>query len=126
MEHKQLTINGFTAPLIDHINRCKILMNISPISAALIFRITDEKQLIERGNVLSIVRDDLDDIQQENYIYIPGYRFMKTHLSGSHKMWVDAIIVGTNDQSIIQSLSPRAIDKILISKRESKKTKNGF
>lgn len=125
MEHKKITINNHTASLIEHINRCKMLMNIEPISAALIFRFTEQKELIERGNVLSIAARDLDDIKEENYVYISGFRFIKTHLSGSQKMWVDAIIVGTTDQSLIQTISPRAIDKILITRRETKKTNNG-
>lgn len=124
MQKKLITLNGHTASLIEHINRTKNLMNTDPVSATLIFRYIATDCLIERGNVLCIAQEDLADIKNDNYLYIPKFRFENTHLSGNSKTWVDAIIVGTTDETHANNLSPRSIDQILINKREAKKKKN--
>ncbi|MFZ5954173.1 MAG: hypothetical protein ACOYT8_03715 [Candidatus Dependentiae bacterium] len=123
MQKKLITLNGHTASLIDHIDRSKKLMNTDPISATLILRYIATECLIERGNVLCITQEDLTDIKNDNYVYVPKFRFDNTHLSGNKKIWVDAIIVGTTDENHVHDLSPRSIDKILIDKREAKKKK---
>lgn len=123
MEHgpkKLITLEGYTATLLDHIERSRKLMNISAHSTTLLLRY-EHGQIKEKGDLSLIPTQEMEDIKNDNYVFFAGYAFVKTRISNNQKQLVNAVIVGTTNQSIL-SLSSR-LTPILAEKRKKMKKK---
>ncbi|BDC35305.1 hypothetical protein Noda2021_12630 [Candidatus Dependentiae bacterium Noda2021] len=120
---KVITIEGHTATLIEHIDRARLLMGMSTLSTTLLLRY-ENGQIEEKGNLSLIANREMDDIKNDNYVFFPAYAMVETRTSNNQKQLVNAVIVGTTDQSILSIASPMSI--ILAEKRKKNKIKGRY
>jgi hypothetical protein len=85
------------------------LSNKHPFSITPIIRY-DGGQLIVKGDILNLEKQDLNDIKNKNYIYCDFFRLQKTRLSDEEFVSVGALILGTKDVSIAEELPFFAMD----------------
>lgn len=77
-----------------------------PFSVTLLFRYnSDNDSFVKIGNdILSALPEDIEEIGRDNYVYLPYVFMEKTRLSQGCYKELGAIVVGTTNKEIAESL----------------------
>jgi hypothetical protein len=109
-----IEFKGEKKPLLGWI-MASLLDEKHPFSVTTVVRY-DENKFILKGDILNLNEQDLNDINNSNYVYCSFYTLEKTRLSQGTYQEIGAIILGTKDQTMSQKLHFAKMKNLLSNK----------
>jgi hypothetical protein len=96
-----IEFGGIKKPILGHIVQAQFNPETDPFSVTSVV-IYKENRFILKGDILALSEDDLNDIANGNFVYVPFYTRRKTRLGNYQEL--GAIIVGSSDPSLGDAL----------------------
>jgi hypothetical protein len=113
-----IKINGVSKPMLGHIVQAQFNPETDPFSVTSVIRFENNKFFL-KGDILSLDEDDVTDIANGKFLYVPYYTMQKTRLSHGSYQEVGAIIIGSSDPSLSNRLHFAAVRSV-VHKSDSK------
>ena len=92
---KKFEINGVLQTMSEYV-RDSLADHYNPFSVTKVYRYASDKFIIV-GDILNVNDEDLIQISEGNFVYVPNFLHEKTRLSREAEVDVGAIIIGTRN-----------------------------